>query len=142
MKLKPFYPVNNYLIVAFTILYVIVNTGSSREHVVGLILNLIFIVVDCYFSLSRYSCSIVIDNMNILHIRYLMPCKSNMNIDLKNYRYFDYGRGYFGFISARNKRYMNLLRYPYDRIIFTTASDYNSNVIVLKVNLRMVGFNN
>ncbi|MBB5644880.1 hypothetical protein [Pedobacter cryoconitis] len=140
MKLKLSYSITIYLIVVFIIAYVFSNLGSIQEHTLGFIFYLVLIVIAFYFFLSRYSCKLDIYG-STLHIRYLMPWNKNVHIDLKSFKYFDYGRGFYNLISERKKGFMNLLRYPYDTIVLSEGPDFSTNILILKVNLRLGQFN-
>lgn len=140
MKLKLSYSITIYLIIVFIIACVFSNLESIREHTLGFIFYLTLIVIAFYFFLSRYSCKLDIDG-STLHIKYLMPWNKNVHIDLKNFKYFDYGRGFYNLISEREKGFMNLLRYPYDTIVLSERPDFSNNILILKVNLRLGQFN-
>lgn len=141
MKLKLSYSITNYFIVLFAIAYIFSNLQALHEYTLGLLFYLILIVIAFYFFLSRYSCKLSIDDYSVLHICYLMPWNKSVHIDLKKYKYFDYGRGFYGFITARKMGYFNLLRYPYDTIIISEDSDFSNNILTLRVNLRVGQFN-
>jgi hypothetical protein len=141
MKLKLSYSITIYFIVIFIIAYIFLNLESIQKHALGFTFYLIIIVIAFYFFLSRYSCNLEIDNNSILHIRYLMPWNKDIGIDLKKYKYLDYGRGFYGFITVRKNGHMNLLRYPHDTIILSEKADFKNNVTILKINLRVGQFN-
>jgi hypothetical protein len=70
-----------------------------------------------------------------------MPWNKNIAIDLKNYKYMDFGRGFYGSLTARTNGMKNLLRYPYDTIILSDHPDFKHDIIILRINLRMGHFN-
>ena len=70
-----------------------------------------------------------------------MPWNKNKVVDLKNYKYLDFGRGFYGSLTARTHGMKNLLRYPYDTIILSDKPDFKHDIIILRINLRMGHFN-
>ncbi|MGY0035168.1 hypothetical protein [Pedobacter sp. NJ-S-72] len=76
-----------------------------------------------------------------MQIRYLMPWNKNKTVDLKNYKYLDFGRGFYGSLTTRTHGMKNLLRYPHDTIILSDHPDFKQHIIILRINLRMGHFN-
>ncbi|MBB6502918.1 hypothetical protein [Pedobacter cryoconitis] len=101
---------------------------------------MILIVIAAYFFLSRYSCRLQIDQFDVLHIRYLIPWNKNITVKLKDYKYMDYGRGFYGFLGTRKNGNLNLLRVPQDTIVLSNSTDFKNEVAILKVNLRIGQF--
>jgi len=140
MKLKLSYSVTIYFTLIFIAAYFLFNLGSFQAHATGFLLYILLIMIAVYFFLSRYSCRLQIDQYDVLHIRYLMPWNKNMVVKLKDYKYMDYGRGFYGFIESRKNGHLNLLRIPQDTIVLSDSMDFKHKVAILKVNLRMGQF--
>lgn len=141
MRLKLSYSVTIYVIVLFIIACISFHTASFQAHTSGLLLYLLLIVIVLYFFLSRYSCRLEIDEDSVMQIRYLMPWNKNRTIDLKNYGYVDYGRGFYGSLTERRNGMKNLLRYPYDTIVLSEKPDFKEQTVILRVNLSIGHFN-
>lgn len=140
MKLKLSYSVTIYFTLIFIVACFLSNIGSFQGHATGFLLYMILIVIAAYLFLSRYSCRLQIDQDDILHIRYLMPWNKNRVVKLKDYKYMDYGRGFYGFVESRKNGHLNLLRIPQDTIVLSDSMDFKLKVAILKVNLRMGQF--
>jgi hypothetical protein len=140
MKLKLAYPISPYLLVLFATGFLVLNRDSVVTHTTGFLVYLVFLVFALYFVFCRHSCRMGISAEGIMTLQYLIPWQKKINIDLKCCKFYDYGRGFYSFSLSHTQGHYNLLRYPYDQLILASDKEFQRDLKIIKVNLRMGHF--
>lgn len=133
---KSNYPYSIYLLVILPFTLILL-TITYNWNFWALLTYLPILIVLFYVFFARFSARVEINSHSKLHIYYFFPWNKNTILDLKDFRCFDYARGFYDPFNDRRLGYLNLLRKCYDLIIFVNGHNYSKE---FKVNLRIGDF--
>lgn len=134
---KSGFPINTYVLLVSPIIIVLLSVIYDM-NLAGLIFYLPAGLLMFYIFFCRYSCRIEISSSGEMSIIYFFPWHKNRIIKLAEYKYVDYGRGFYVFISRRTLGYFSTLRNCFDLIVLSES--IKQSQLEIKVNTRMLGF--
>lgn len=137
MLFKSGFPFNTYLLIIIT--PILISTFLILElnlYVLAVYLPIALLLSFAFF--SRYSSRIEITDELEMKIVFFFPWDKNLTIDLRQFKYVDYARGFYDPFDDRRLGYLSLLRTCYD-LIMLSDNKTNSQVEV-KVNMKIGTF--
>lgn len=134
---KSGFPINTYVLLVSPVVIVLLSLIYNM-NLTGLIFYLPAGLLMFYVFFCRYSCRIEILDSGEMRIIYFFPWNKNRVVKLTEYKYVDYGRGFYVFISKRTLGYFSTLRNCFDLIVLSES--IKQSQLEIKVNTRMFGF--